>query len=248
MDLIFTEDELGRGAYGRVVVVNYAGTPCAAKQMHPILLQNATENEFRQIRNDFLKECDIWSKLRHPHIVQFLEVYPRCDDSPLPTIIMEKMDFSLRYLVETYSHVHIPLNVKASILNDVALGLKYLHSCNPPIVHRDITPNNILLRSDLQAKISDMGIAKVLQCDVKAITMTKAPGTPGFMPPESLDDSPHYGLPLDVFSYGVVSLYTITQLWPEPRPMVISKPNGKLVRLSEVERREDHTNKIIAGA
>ena len=117
--LIFTEDELGRGAYGRVFVVNYAGTLCAAKQMHPILLQNATEDELRQIRNNFLKECDIWSKLRHHHIVQLLEVYPCCDDSPLPTIILEKLHLSLRNLVETYSHVHIPLNVKASILNDV---------------------------------------------------------------------------------------------------------------------------------
>lgn len=245
--LVFTENELGRGAYGRVMEVDYAGTLCAAKQMHLMLLQNATENELGQIRNNFLKECNIWSKLRHPNIVQLLEVYHNhCDHrSPLPIIIMEKMYLSLRSLVETYSH--IPLNVKVSILNDVGLGLKYLHSCNPPIVHRDITPNNILLGSNLEAKITDMGVAKVLQCDARA-TMTKAPGTAGFMPPEVLDDSPHYGLPLDIFSYGAVTLYTITQMWPELRPWVVIKPNGESVHLSEVQRRQYYVDRMTAGA
>ena len=93
-----------------------------------------------------------------------------------------------------------------------------------------------------------MGVAKVLQCDAKVMTMTKAPGTAGFMPPESLNDSPHYGLPLDIFAYGAVILYTVTELWPELKPVVISKPNGKLVRLSEVQRRQDHTNKMIGNA
>ena len=244
--LIFTEKEIGRGAYGRVTEVDYAGTLCAAKQMHSILLLNATESELGQITKNFLKECDIWSKLRHPHIVQLLEVYPCCDDySRLPIIIMEKMLFNLRSLVETYSH--IPLHVKAFILYGVGLGLKYLHSCNPPIAHRDITPNNILLGANLEAKITDMGVAKVLQCDAKA-TMTKAPGTASFMPPESLDDSPHYGLSLDVFSYGAVTLYTITQLWPELRPWVVIKPNGKPVRLSEVQRRQYYIDRVIGGA
>ena len=242
---IFTGKEIGRGAYGRIVEVDYVGTLCAAKQVHSILLQNLTAYELGKISKNFKKECNIWRTLRHPHIVQLLKVYPCYDDSPIPTIIMEKMPLSLRNLVETYSC--IPLNVKASILNDVALGLKYLHSCNPPIAHRDITPNNILLANNLQAKITDIGVAKVLQCDAK-VTMTKALGTAGFMPPESLDDSPHYGLPLDVFSHGAVSLYTITQLWPELRPWVISKPNGETVRLSEVQRRQYYIDRMIADA
>ena len=69
--------------------------------------------------------------------------YPARDQYRLPVMVMEKMQHSLRDLVENYSN--IPLNVKLSILDEVCLGLRYLHSRNPPIVHRDLTPNNILL-------------------------------------------------------------------------------------------------------
>ena len=51
------------------------------------------------------------------------------------------------------------------ILDEVCLGLRYLHSRNPPIIHRDITPNNILLGVHLEAKITDLGVAKVVKSD-----------------------------------------------------------------------------------
>jgi len=61
-----TGNEIGCGAYGRVFEVNYEGTLCAAKEVHEILLQS------QKIKDDFLSECQIWSTLRHPCVVQFL--------------------------------------------------------------------------------------------------------------------------------------------------------------------------------
>ena len=138
--------------------------------------------------------------------------YPTSKQLTLPIIVMEKMQQSLRGLVEKYSN--IPLNIKLSILNDACLGLRYLHSRNPPIVHCDLTPNNILLGSHLEAKLTDLGIAKVLSMDDKLI-MDKLPATPEYMPPEAQTRHPVYGIPLDVFSFGGVILYTISQKWPE---------------------------------
>ena len=112
--------------------------------------------------------------------------YPAMDQYRLPVMVMEKMQHSLRGLVEKYDN--IPLNVKLSILDEVCLGLRYLHSRNPPIVHRDLTPNNILLGGHLEAKITDVGLAKVVKRQSK--TMTKLPGTPDFMPPEALSKRP----------------------------------------------------------
>ena len=159
--------------------------------------------------------------------------YPAIDQYRLPVMVMEKMQHSLKSLVDKYEN--IPLNVKLSILNDVCLSLRYLHSRNPPIVHRDLTPNNILLSYHLEAKITDLGVAKVMQTnDTK--TMAKAPGTTDFMPPESLADRPVYGVPLDMFSYGGVILYTITQLWPQPSSWVKFDPDtGRRMVLSELE-------------
>jgi len=172
--------------------------------------------------------------------------YPAHDQYRLPVMVMEKMQNSLRGLVE--NHHNIPLNVKLSILEEVCLGLRYLHSRNPPIVHRDLTPNNILLGRHLEAKITDLGVAKVMQTDSK-MTMTKLPGTPDFMPPEALTKRPVYGPPLDVFSYGGVALNVFTQQWPEPSDLVQINPNtGRRELMSEVMRRQSYLDKVTGGA
>jgi len=65
-----TGKEIGKGSFARVFEVNYEGMLCAAKEA--ILFQNADEKELQKIKSDFLRECLIWSTLRHPCVVQFL--------------------------------------------------------------------------------------------------------------------------------------------------------------------------------
>ena len=169
--------------------------------------------------------------------------YPAMDQYRLPVMVMEKMQHSLRGLVENYDK--IPLNVKLSILDEVCLGLRYLHSRNPPIVHRDLTPNNILLSYRLEAKISDLGVAKVVRSDNQK-TMTKLPGTPDFMPPEALGTRPVYGPSLDVFSYGGVILNVTTQLWPQPTDRIQLNPDTEMWEtVSETKRRQRYLDKMI---
>ena len=67
-----TGKEIGRGAYGRVFEVNYEGIFCAAKEVHAPILQYARGDDLQKIKDDFLNECQIWSTLRHPCVVQFL--------------------------------------------------------------------------------------------------------------------------------------------------------------------------------
>ena len=172
--------------------------------------------------------------------------YPAMDQYKLPIMVMEKMQYSLRGLVEKY--VDIPLNVKLTILDEVCLGLRYLHSRNPPIVHRDLTPNNILLGYRLEAKITDLGVAKVMKSDNEK-TMTKLPGTPDFMPPEALGIKPVYGPSLDVFSYGGVILNVITQQWPQPTDLVEFYPDtGRRELVSEVKRRQKYLDEMCGEA
>ena len=258
--LIATDEEIGRGAYGRVFKINYYGTMCAAKEIHSILLENIKRQELEQIKTTFLRECRQCCVLRHPNIVQFLGLHHspstrgrsrgRTTPSELPIIVMELMQSSLKSYVESsvQNKTPIPYVSKLSILQDIARGLMYLHHQNPPVVHRDLSPNNVLLTEHLVAKLSDLGVAKAIKADSKK-TMTKVPGTSDFMPPEALEDSSKYGPSLDIFSYGGVSLYLICQQWPELLPIKRFDPGlRKAVALTELERRQPYTEKVLGDA
>jgi len=67
-----TGEEIGCGSYGRVFQVNYEGTFCAAKELHGLLLKYTHGSGLQRIKDDFIRECQIWSTLRHPCLVQFL--------------------------------------------------------------------------------------------------------------------------------------------------------------------------------
>ena len=93
-------------------------------------------------------------------------------------------------------------------------GLLYLHARNPHIVHRDLSARNVLLTSSLVAKISDLGNARIvnLQPGQLARTLTRVPGAHVYMPPESLYEGSQYGPQLDIFSFGHLALFTLTQV------------------------------------
>ena len=233
---------IGVGAYGRVFEVDYCGAIFAAKEIHSILVEEVRREEFEATKQAFLTECIQSSSLGHPNIVTFLGVYNPGGHSLLPVLVMERMQESLTSVVEKYPN--IPMYVKLSMLLDVSRGLWYLHTHHPPIVHRDLSPNNVLLTCQFVAKISDLGVAKVIQADSKK-TKTRAPGTVDFMPPEALLQTPEYGPPLDVFSYGGVILHVVNQEWPTPLHYVMTDPKTKKrVALSEVQRRQEHINKM----
>ena len=238
--------ELGRGAYGKVYAVSYCEMICAAKEIHSILLEGQGESDLRRIIEAFLRECHQCSISRHPNIIQFLGVhYPKVDGSKgvqLPVMVMEMMVDSLSSFVEKYQN--IPANIKFGVVHDVSLGLCYLHNHDPPIVHHDLSPNNILLTEHLMAKISDLGVAKVIRADSRG-KMTKVPGTVDFMPPECFKTNPIYGTPMDVFSFAGIVLHTFNQQWPTPSEQVQFDPQTrKRVALSEVERRQQYLDKL----
>ena len=246
-----SRDELGRGAYGRVYAVKHCQTICAAKEIHSILVEGVGQVEMQRTIESFMRECRQCSTLRHPNVIQFLGVYypTRAGGAyrmRLPVMVMEMMADSLTSFVD--KHEKIPVHIKYSIIHDVSLGLCYLHNHDPPIVHRDLSPNNVLLTAHHVAKISDLGVAKVIKADSRK-TMTKAPGTVDFMPPEALARSPLYGPPMDVFSFAGIILHTFNQQWPSPSEQVQFDPKTrKMMALSEVERRQQYVDKMIGEA
>ena len=189
----------------------------------------------------FGDEVLLHSQQRHPNIVQLIGVYypPR---SQLPMLVMEYLPLSLTQCLE---REELPLQMKYSILVDVAKGLCYLHGKRPPIVHRDLTANNVLLTSSYSAKISDLGVSRLADT-FKKHTLTTAPGNAMVMPPEALEDNPEYDHKLDVFSYGCLILHVLTGQFPQPTKEFVPEPGKKdsFKRVSEWDRRSIHIKNI----
>lgn len=239
-----TDRVLGRGGYGIVEEVEIPGATCAAKIIHEALLRMSNEEGVRSIKEKFVRECCLMSSLRHPHVVQFLGV---CflPGSRLPALVMEKLTVSLHELLET--NPNIPLATKCSVLHDVARGLVYLHSHAPPIIHRDLTAKNVLLNSAMVAKLADLGVPRILDIHPGqlAVSLTQAPGTIVYMPPEALEPDTNYNTKLDMFSFGNLALFTLTQVFPVLKTQTYpDHTTRRRIARSEIERRIDYIQQI----
>ena len=243
--------ELGRGAYGSVFTVKYEGVVCAAKKIHPILTDDVSPEQKQGIKDDFVQECLRCSSIKHPNIVRFLGVYYPSGQSNLPVMVMELMESSLAKFIEN-NKSKVVFGEKTSVLYDVSVGLGFLHSSKPAaILHRDLSSNNVMLTSQLVAKIGDLGVAKVVRADNRQTKskLTTAPGTLHFMPPEALEDNPVYDTPIDVFSFGGIALHVFSEEWPAPSACKQKDLNTKkMITLTEVERRQQYLDKMIGEA
>ena len=186
----------------------YKRLVCAGKKIHELLLNIENEGVPEMIQK-YQQECQLMSSLHHPNVTQFLGL---CflPGTRLPLLVMERLETSLDDLLENAPN--LPLSIKRSILENVASGLLYLHKRNPPVIHRDLTSKNVLLTSSLMAKITDMGNSRIIRPGQVVRTLSALPGTQVYMPPEAQDDTHRYGPPLDIFSFGHLALFTITQV------------------------------------
>ena len=218
------------------------GLSCAGKKLHNIFFEETSTVEKALILQRFKDECRILSQLHHPCIVQYLGVH-YATGSTVPILVMEYLHMTLAECIDRYGSLSD--EIAYPILHDVALGLCYLHGQKPPIVHRDLSANNVLLTTDMRAKISDLGVAKIINLTPSQITqmkLTTTPGTPAYMPPEAMKKNPKYGIKIDIYSYGVLILHIFCGRWPIPAEQVTQDPTNpeKLLARSEVERREEY--------
>ena len=228
-----TDQELGHGSYATVLQLDYMGLKCAGKKIHePLLRQGNTSYTVRR----FEEECHLLSQVRHPNIVQFLGVHFQ-EGLPAPILVMEFLPTNLTSCIEQCGI--LPNEISYSILHDVSLGLCYLHSQTPPIIHRDLSSNNVLLTANMTAKISDLGVARILDLTPLQVShMTQTPGTPAYMPPEVMIANPKYDTSVDQFSYGIMMIHMFSGRWPEPQVGQTCHEGDQLIPVTEAERRE----------
>ena len=232
---------IGRGAYGTIGEAKWEGSVVAIKEIRSIF-NEVSEEQFQARKTKFLTECKRSSKLRHPNIVRFLGIcLPQ--GARVPSLVMERLHCNLTELLK--QNAIIPLEIKLSIIHQTLLGLRYLHTRAPPIIHRDLSSNNVLISKGMEAKIADFGTIRILEPN-RQTPMSLAPGTKDFMPPEAVGDQPTgYKQEIDIFSFGCVMLHTFSHIWPTPSQSVVADAASRvLAAQSEIQRRVKYLDKV----
>jgi serine/threonine protein kinase len=236
-----TGHQLGVGSFGTVVELDIKGIgKFAGKKIHEVLISDGG-------LDCLIKECKLMSSLCHPDITKFKGVC-MLPSTKIPALVMELMDFSLEDVVENKrERFDLHLTTMLSIFIDIASGLAYLHSRTPCVLHRDLTARNVLLDKCMNAKITDFGNSRIIDTTMAIKTMTQAPGTTVYMPPEALDSHSKYGDRLDIFSFGHLALYTLIREFPKDLLPATYYYEGHLVARNEVERRSEYMRKLNAA-
>ncbi|CAL5390986.1 unnamed protein product [Camellia sinensis] len=194
-------NKIGEGGFGPVYKgVMSDGTVIAVKQL---------SSKSKQGNREFVNEIGMISALQHPNLVK---LYGCCIEGNQLLLIYEYMEnncLGRALFGSEEQRLKLDWPTRQKICLGIAKGLAYLHEeSRLKIVHRDIKATNVLLDKDLNAKISDFGLAKLNEEENTHIS-TRIAGTRGYMAPEYamrgyLTDK------ADVYSFGVVALEIVS--------------------------------------
>ncbi|GMH19537.1 hypothetical protein Nepgr_021378 [Nepenthes gracilis] len=217
LDCLDERNVIGTGASGKVYkAVLSNGEAVAVKKLWGSSCKAADGGhaENGTIQDDgFRAEIETLGMIRHKNIVR---LWCSCTTMDCKLLVYEYMpNGSLGDLLHGGKGGLLDWPTRLRIAIDAAVGLSYLHhDCVPPIVHRDVKSNNILLDANFRARVADFGVAKVVAAGGKdPKTMSVIAGSCGYIAPEYA-----YTLRVneksDVYSFGVVILELVTRKHP----------------------------------
>ncbi|EQC37999.1 TKL protein kinase [Saprolegnia diclina VS20] len=181
---------LASGGYGVVSLATLHGARVALKKL------TAEKESSSDDVAKFIAEIRLMTKMSSPFIVGFVGVvWTRPTDVMLVTEFMDAGD--LRDVLQ--SQESLLWATKLSIAFDIVQGLVYLHTLEPKVLHRDLKSRNVLLNTNMTAKLTDFGISRELD----DATMTAGIGTYRWMAPEVLREG-HYDESADIYALGVL--------------------------------------------
>lgn len=193
-----------------------------------VLLNEFADNE--DFKNAFTTEAKAMACLNHPNL---LGVFDYGNVEGMPYIVMEYVRGGS--LHEAAWNKVIDPTQAVAITKGICNGLAHAHDHG--IVHRDIKPANILLTMDAEPKVTDFGLAHVMDSGNSGLAM----GTPGFTAPEVFDDASQAGPLAEVYSVGVIFHQLLTGLDHTGTMTPPTQTSGK-TQLDAIWRKATHIN------
>ncbi|KAG1710268.1 hypothetical protein DVH05_017272 [Phytophthora capsici] len=192
---VVVHELISRDGYAEVFKGTFNGQLVTVKSLLP-----QTRNNIECVV-DFCSEAKMMTTMDHPRIAQLIGV--AWDSRTDVCVVSEYLDGGdLRGLLDSFAQLNHPIGFdydKVKIALHIAHALTYLHSLEPPVLHRNLKSKNVLLTYELDAKVTDFGISRE-QMDS---TMTAGVGSALWMAPEVIMGH-RYDEKADVFSFGVV--------------------------------------------
>ncbi|QCE08392.1 serine/threonine-protein kinase PBS1 [Vigna unguiculata] len=194
------ENMIGKGGFGEVYRgILSDGQEIAVKRLTGSSRQGAVE---------FKNEVQVIAKLQHRNLVRLLGFCLEDDEKILiyEYVPNKSLDY---FLLDIKKRRLLSWSERLKIIRGIARGILYLHedSCLK-IIHRDLKPSNVLLDSNMNPKISDFGMARIVAGDENEASTGRIVGTYGYMSPEYAMHG-QFSVKSDVFSFGVMVLEII---------------------------------------
>lgn len=207
----FFEEALGSGSFGAVYRVVKDGKNYAAK----VLAETYILEEFKNEQNRITREIDVLKNVKGENLIKYQEDFFFVNEFGVTEYVIV-MEYFQGKTLRNYLKNNVELDTLVDIFVKVLHGVKELHNTiieDEGIIHRDLKPDNIMIDENLNVKIIDYGLSKIV--DFSSITSTGTQiGSPLYMSPEQLKDSKHIDYRADIYALGVILYEMVTKNIP----------------------------------
>ena len=218
---------ISRGGMGSIYLaedIRLEGRLTAVKEVRLDL--TLSDETLRQTREQFLREATVLARLDHPNLPKVSDFFSEKSSDFLVMDYIPGEDLRALMAEARESGEYLDEKKVLTWANQITDALMYLHSQDPPILHRDVKPSNLKLKPNGVVKLVDFGLVKVLAAKEETLTIVQGRGTALYTPLEQYGgDTGHTDVRSDVYALGATLYHLLTSSPPVEARERFLQPN-----------------------